>query len=470
MSASETKPTGRELQDTNNEDTIFVSSYPIEALGPLANLAKSTAEIVQAPIEVVAQCLLSILSLVTQGIASVQTPFMQECPLSLCLVTAIESWPKKKFIDRILFSDIKGYEQDQQRMLVDHLRRKSGDDRTSGARDADKISLGCLHMLSGLSFEQVVKNLSDLSGSILYSSEDLTQFLGRSGRKANNIKFDLDNYFDKIWSGETFTLTHGSALKIIRGRRVALSLYVDNELAPDVLRFDKISSRSFLSKSLVSCPNWNVEYDTFVDATDLKPIGIEDFSDRCISLLTQIESPPAEKYNELSPRVLKLGGKERMQLLEFVEDVEAHSKPGEYFAAIRSFTQNTAEHICRLAGVLEIYSDPNAVNIGNETLNNSIELYRYYLNEMKNAQAPNSVDEAISDAERLLIWLKNQYQKHLEETGSSAFQVRYVLQRTHSSMRSKDKLARALKELEDRRCVTVDMTTKEITLRDLVED
>ncbi len=108
MSASETKPTGRELQDTNNEDTIFVSSYPIEALGPLANLAKSTAEIVQAPIEVVAQCLLSILSLVTQGIASVQTPFMQECPITLCLVTAIKPWPKKEYMDRILFSDIKG--------------------------------------------------------------------------------------------------------------------------------------------------------------------------------------------------------------------------------------------------------------------------------------------------------------------------------------------------------------------------
>lgn len=443
---------------------IFDTNYPVDALGATADLARSLAIAFQTPVEIVAQSLLSALSLVTQCIANAQTPFGSNCPLSLCLITVAEPSARKKYVEKLIFAEIEAYEQGLQDMLIYDPQVKNLSDKSLKSKTINQNLLGSLHRAPASKLDVVIRGLSKLANSIVYSSNDLTQFVGENKSRPSPAILLANSYLDRLWFGENIIVSQGSTAQLLRGRRVAVSLNTSPESASDVLRIDRSSAQSLLSKALVSWPKSIVGDRNSVEVDPSKINGLEDFNNRCISLLTKADFPPGSDSSQLSARVLKLDGEERKTLLNFLNQVEEHSGDSQYFAKISAFSENSAEHICRIAGVLQIYADPKALRIDAEHLKSAMELFSYYALQMYKLQENNSLADGEADANWLLLWLQNNYRKHLNVTGTEIFKVRYIQQNTHLPLRKADVIQKSLEILHSRRVIFFDKNNRLVKL------
>jgi hypothetical protein len=89
-----------------------------------------------------------------------------------------------------------------------------------------------------------------------------------------------------------------------------------------------------------------------------------------------------------------------------------------------------AEHAGRLAAILQIYGDPDAVEVGAEAMANGITLAQHYCGEMKRLADGASIAPDLKLARRLLQWwqaggkpkrhLAELYQRGLNAIGDAA--------------------------------------------------
>ena len=121
------------------------SSFPTEALGPLAPAAHAIEDHTQAPIAIAGQSLLGAVALATQGHADVVLPTVdRKVPLSLFLLTIAASGERKSTVDGFALQPIRekedalaeAYREDYQK--VSERRRHS----SSKARGGHAVAQG----------------------------------------------------------------------------------------------------------------------------------------------------------------------------------------------------------------------------------------------------------------------------------------------------------------------------------------
>ncbi len=90
--------------------------------------------------------------------------------------------------------------------------------------------------------------------------------------------------------------------------------------------------------------------------------------------------------------------------IEFHDAVEAAQQPEGALRPIQSFASKMAEHAGRLAAVLTVYADPDAVEIGAEAMAGGINLAQHYASELLRLHGAACVSPDLVLAARLLEW------------------------------------------------------------------
>ena len=134
--------------------------------------------------------------------------------------------------------------------------------------------------------------------------------------------------------------------------------------------------------------------------------------------------------------VLRLHPDAERLWIAFYNAVEGQLLPGGELASIKAFGAKLAEHAGRLAAVLTVYADPDAMDVPAEMMANGIDLARYYAAEMLRLQGACTVSIDLRLAARLLAWwqarpdpqchLAGIYQRGLNALGDAATARRIV--------------------------------------------
>jgi hypothetical protein len=123
--------------------------------------------------------------------------------------------------------------------------------------------------------------------------------------------------------------------------------------------------------------------------------------------------PMDPETRALDPRRLPLSSRALALLVAFADDVEARQAPGGDLSHVTGAASKAAENAARIAGVLTLWGNLDARDVGPDEMDQGIELSRFYLSEAARLAQSATVSPEIERAERLRRWLVEEW-KHPE--------------------------------------------------------
>lgn len=401
--------------------------FPVSALGPLCAPVKAIASATEAPVALCAASVLAAVALATQGHRDAET-LNSTAPASLFLLTIAESGERKSTADRLAMQGVRDFEADlrteygmEQELWRDtHEIWKSsrvkiiGDKKADGAsKRADLRALGPEptaplkpHIVaSAPTIEGIVKHLPDLRASLGIMTEEGGALIGGHSMKAEN-RLATCASFSAMWDGQPLDRWRaGDGVSAYVGRRFSAHILVQPVAAEALLSDPMANGQGLLARFLVCRPASHIGTRLRMERDALAEAEIERFATRIRSLLSR-DLPLAEnKRNELAPPVLPMSPDARAVLTIFAREAETAQAPGGHFEGARAFASKAAEHAARLAAVLTIYADPNAVEVTGEIMVGAIEIATFYVNEAARLADTAILPREVADAERMRKWL-----------------------------------------------------------------
>ncbi len=144
---------------------------------------------------------------------------------------------------------------------------------------------------------------------------------------------------------------------------------------------------------------------------------------------------------ELEPRTLQLTPEARDLLVSFADAIEAAQAPGGDLRHITGTASKAAEQAARIAGVLTLWRDLEAVKVEGRDMADAIDLAEFYLSEASRLASAATVSAEIDKAENLRRWL-------LESWPEPDVMVRDVVRLGPNALRESPKARAALGILE----------------------
>jgi hypothetical protein len=191
----------------------------------------------------------------------------------------------------------------------------------------------------------------------------------------------------------------------LAGRRVALHLQAQPDVATRFLGDRTLIDQGLLSRVLVSAPESTQGSRFFRKPGAGHNSAMADYYARIQSLLKRPMPLKEGTRNELSPRRLRLSSEVELMWIAFADEVEAKLAPGGEYQPISGFAAKLPEHAARLAAVITIYGNPDAKEVDSDTLANGITLARHYARNRLRLHGATLVNAELLEAEGLLDWL-----------------------------------------------------------------
>ncbi|MBM0206884.1 DUF3987 domain-containing protein [Micromonospora sp. STR1s_5] len=431
--------------------------YPVDCLGPLAPAAAAIARKVQVAAAIAAHSVLAAASLAVQGHADTVLPFGQSRPLSLFLASVAGSgdrktsadteaaWPIKrheKHLTERYVEAIKDWRINQaawaaQKRSVENKANLSLDERRQKLRDLGdepQRPLNPFLTTDDLTVEGLTKHWPESHASLGVFAGEGGTFTGGHGM-SNDNRLKTAAMLSKLWDGAPVKrLRAGEGATLLNGRRLSLHVMVQPDAAAEFLADPTLKDQGLLARILVCDPDSLAGQRLYrePDARDVQ--AIKAFSARILAIL---ETPlPLATRNELDPRQLKMSTDAANVWRRFHDHVERQQGEDADFRAIRDLASKAAEHAGRLAGVLTLYNDVKAQEVGLVAMENAIGLVNFYLLEATRLQGARRTDPELLRAQRLLDWLAS-------EEGD-AIPFRHILQFGPGECRTKSKLETTL--------------------------
>ena len=167
---------------------------------------------------------------------------------------------------------------------------------------------------------------------------------------------------------------------------------------------------------------------------------LETFSSRMRHIL-KIEMPMDAETRTLEPRLLELAPDACALVAAFSDAVEQAQGAGGSLAHITGTASKVAEQACRIAGVLSLWQDINAVEVQMSEMECGVALAKFYLSESSRLASAAVVSSEIDNAETLRRWL-------LGSWAETEVLVRDVVQLGPNALRETPKVRAALGILE----------------------
>jgi Protein of unknown function (DUF3987) len=411
--------------------------FPLDALGDvLAPAARAIHDRVQAATAIAGQAVLSAATLAVQGHADVLLPIGggQPKPVSSFFITVASTgerktesdkqagWPIRKREEALRIQhevDLPGFFNDQSAW---EEARKIAQKNAKGNRariKADLDTLGPAPVAPLLplltcpepTFEGLCKYLAVGQPSIGIFASEGGQFIGGHGMR-DEAKLLTAAGLSAVWDGEPIKRVRGGdGTIILPGRRVAMHLMSQPDVANILFRDPLLADQGLLSRLLVTAPAsaagsrmWREERPE-TDG-DLKRYGAR--------LLSILEAPlplSPGKTNELKPRPLPLAAEARQLWILFGNHTERAMAQGGPLEPIRGLANKLPEHAARLAAVLSVLRDLDSAAISADEMRAGIRLAEHYAAEALRLFGAARTNAELLLAQRLLHWLQHQWKE-----------------------------------------------------------
>lgn len=440
-------------------------AYPVNALGPLRPVTEAVQGITQAPIAIPAQSALAVASLTVQGFANVETLGGLR-PVSLFLLTIARSGERKSACDAPLLAALRDHELEQaitQRHSMESWRNeqslwkgerdrilleaKKGKGEKRTAAQADLQALGpepeappsADRTVTEPTFEGLTKLFATGQPSLGLFSDEGGQFLGGHAMSSENRQKTLAAVND-LWQGNPIRRTRaGDGHATIYGRRLATHLMVQPIIARQLMADSMAVETGFLARFLISEPpsaiGTRMQANTRSDDDALEVFGAQ------LRVILETPMPMDPVTRALTPRTLGLAPESRVLLAQFADKIETEQALGGSLAHITGTASKAAEQAARIAGVLTLFRDLDALQVEPCDMADAIELAQYYLSEASRLIGATAVSAEIDRAEVLCRWL-------LLSWSYPEITVRDVVQYGPNSLRETIKVRAALFFLE----------------------
>jgi len=404
--------------------------YPIQAIGPvLARGAEAIARKIQAPVEMAAQSVLAVAALAAQAHADVQLPFGQTRPLSLALITVASSGDRKTSTDREAGWPLRTHEQElgstyshdlesyRIRAAVWEAEKKKIEGDKKATRDARKImleELGPAPLAPLFPFltapeptiEGLIKAMPRAHASLGLFSAEGGQFVGGHGMSTDN-RLKTASALSSLWDGDAIKrIRAGDGVSILKGRRLSLHMMIQPDVAAVFLTDPLLRDQGLLSRILVAAPCSMAGTRAYQETAAADEATIREYGGHILRLLSKPWPLLAGTDNELTPRVLLMSADAQMCWREFHDETERQIGAGGRLAPVRDFAGKAAEHAARVAGVLTIVANADAVEIAQHEMADAVELVRWHLGEALRLCAASLIDPATRLAIKLFDWLR----------------------------------------------------------------
>ena len=247
----------------------------------------------------------------------------------------------------------------------------------------------------------------------------------------------------ELWDGEPIKRVRaGDGTVVLPGRRVAIHLMAQPDVAAIMLSDRMLLSQGLLSRCLVTAPESISGTRVWREPSDSADAAIKRYGARLLQLLEQ-PLPIAEgKTNELAPRMLRLTTDARKLWIAFADAIERQIAPDGALSPVRGLANKLPEHAARLAGVLAIVSDADTSEIPAEQMAPGITLAQHYVAEALRLFEASRVSDDLRLAQKLLTWL-------LGSWNESFVSLPNIYQEGPNSIRDKTTAARLVAILED---------------------
>jgi hypothetical protein len=417
--------------------------YPVAALGPLTEAVQAVQGATLAPVAIPAQSALAVVSLAVMGHADVET-LGGWSPPALYALTIAQSGERKSTCDAMLMAALRAHEAEQAAAQRDDLTRwqnayalwKGDRDKILGEAkaakgikrteaEADLAALGAEPIrppVAGLTvteptFEGLTRHLAEgLPVAGIFSDEG-GQFLGGHGMNSDNRQKTVTALND-LWGGNAIRRTRaGEGSSILFGRRLALHLMVQPEIARAFLADRLAGGSGFTARLLVTEPPSTIGTRLSV-ATRAPGPALDQFAARLRAILAA-PLPMDDQTRALTPRRLPLSSGARAALVDFADGIEADQAPGGALAHVTGFASKAAEHAARLAAVLTLWPDLSAREVTPSAMASGIALARFYLGEAVRLLDATTVTPETARAEALRVWLLDTWPGRAERLGRS---------------------------------------------------
>jgi len=455
-------------------DLPSAARYPVEALGPLREAVEAAQDMSQAPVAIAAQSALSVASLAVQPFADVGT-FGGNAPLSLYCLTVAKSGERKSATDRVLMRGLREFEREQAATHQEDMQAwrnaqsiwKADHDKIMGefkkktgnriAAQADLDALGAepsAPLAPNLTAtEPTLEGLHKLyvagQPSLGVFSDEGGQFFGGHGMNSDN-RLKTVAGLSALWGGDAINRTRaGDGAATLYGRRLAAHLMVQPIAARPLLADRVANEQGFLARFLIAEPPSAIGTRLRRGFSQSSEVAADAFSARLQSILRNTKPTVEDRPQELCPRQLPLSSGARELLWQYYEVVEAAQASGGDLEALTAFASKSPEQAARIAGVLTLWPDLSASEVSPETMASAITLADYYLGEAKRLSEAAEISAEIELAEKLRLWLLNDWPSKAAETGRdpATFVPRDVLWSGPNALRTSDTLKKPLDKL-----------------------
>jgi hypothetical protein len=402
--------------------------YPIEALGSvLAPPAKKTHEVIQSPEAICGQSFLATATLAVQGFADLEIDG-RPSPLSNNFVTIAESGERKTATDAValapvnkrqkdLYIEYSSYIDDYEAEIsawkkakeeaLSSKNNKTRDEKKKALMDLGPEPKGPINPILTVeepTYEGLVKSLAVGQPSVGIFSDEGGRFLGGHGMNQEN-QLKTAAGISKFWDGSPITRTRaGDGTFVIYGRRVSLHLMMQPAVSNLLFGNPLLTSQGFLSRILPAHPESTIGGREYKGVSINETLELKKYFGTMMQIL-ETPLPLAEgTQNELEPRKISMNAKAKNTWISFHNHIEKLCREGRELFPIRGLAAKAAEHAARIAGVLSLVENINAVEISDSNIQSGIKIVQFHLDEALRLFNSSADNPDLILAEKLLAW------------------------------------------------------------------
>ncbi|MGZ8184689.1 MAG: DUF3987 domain-containing protein [Methylobacter sp.] len=392
---------GRKLGESGRKLGEFAyksPEYPVDALGPLADLCNTIAVNAQLNPAMVGQSILAAASLVAQGGHEIETLAGYK-PLSIYALTVAESGDGKSTAEGIVLRGIKEFQKERHKD-----RQSKPDDERQDEREPYLLT-------SDATVQGIIKGFKNgWPSQGVFTAEGATMLCGwgMTTEQRANTSANL-NY---LWDGEPVSVQRGMTGRTqLYNRRFCAHWMIQPDAAQDALGDSNLTNIGFWPRFLMSWPEPLLprKYRRYASWQD--PI-VKAFWDRCKVMLLEQRITDYGECGEF--RTIPLSDDARQILVEIFERMEKARDPAYPLHSVKPFAVRLCEMACRIAGVLAAYANEDVISA--ERMKNGIALAAYSLDTWRGIFGQREDLTHEKWARELYAWLLKRPNQRASET------------------------------------------------------
>ena len=404
--------------------------FPVAELGPvMAAAARAFQARTQAPMDICANAVLAVAGLASQAHADVELPTGEVKPSSLFLMSIARSGERKTSADNLALAPVRGREAelrqehdlafgehenahaawDAERKKILNNKKLDLDARKRALEELGaepKPPLSPILVCHEPTFEGLAKLLISGQPSVGIFASEGGVFIGGHGF-SEEPKLRTAAGLSLLWDdGRLTRVRAGEGVTALAGRRVALHIQAQPDVAARLFSDPVLADQGLLSRILVLAPDTRQGQRFWKELSPEHDVAARAYVDQVNRLFRRPMPLKEGSRNELQPRRLPLSQEARRMWIEFADSVERQLGPQGDLAAISGFAAKLPEHAARIACVLSMFERPDAVEIDAGAMSNGIALSKHYAEGALRLHGQSRLNADLIDADLLLQWAR----------------------------------------------------------------